>query len=628
MKFLVIPGKRSPYFLVLLFLIVCVVYANHFHNSFHFDDSHTVVDNPSIRTLSNAGRFFTDAATFSVLPSNRSWRPAVSLSLAVDYRLGGGLNPVAFHVSTFAWFCLQLFLMFSLFERLFSRSGLPDAGLWALVGALLYGVHPVSAETVNYVIQRGDLYSTLGVVAGLWFYVWRPGLRKYQLYLIPVATGLLAKPPALIFPALLFVYLALFEDQTALRALRRTVPALCLSIIFSILQARMTPPSFTAGAFSTQSYLLTQPYVWLRYLGNVLLPVHLSADTDLAPLASAVQPEAVAGFLFASAMIAAAWICSQRQSLKPVGFGLWWFVLALLPTSLYPLAEVENDHRLFFPLVGLALSLVCIVARFLVRWVPKPVVAAALTIAVIACSVGTYHRNQVWRDEASLWRDVTEKSPRNGRGWMNYGLTQMSANDLMGALTSFQQALQYSPNYSFLAINLGVLYGALGQDANAEQQFQRALQLAPGDSIPYAYYARWLDSRSRLQEAESLAHTALRINASDPIAAQVLASVQGRMKLMQAAAQTQISPEGYLALSLDHYQHGRYQECIEAARKALLLNPAYAEAYNNIAAAYQSMGRWDDAIDAAQKALALKPDFPLARNNLAWSEWNKRNARR
>src|SRR6266705_1681282 len=79
-------------------------YANHFHNSFHFDDAHTIVNNAAIRELWNIPLFFRDATTFSSLPSNQSYRPLVSTLLAVDYRLGAGLQPFWFHLSTFALF--------------------------------------------------------------------------------------------------------------------------------------------------------------------------------------------------------------------------------------------------------------------------------------------------------------------------------------------------------------------------------------------------------------------------------------------------------------------------------------------------------------------------------------------
>jgi hypothetical protein len=66
------------------------------------------------------------------------------------------------------------------------------------------------------------------------------------------------------------------------------------------------------------------------------------------------------------------------------------------------------------------------------------------------------------------------------------------------------------------------------------------------------------------------------------------------------------------------------RDCIKFAQEALRLSPGFAEAYNNIAAAYEDLGLWDEAISAAQEAIRLKPDFQLARNNLAWSESQKK----
>ena len=43
------------------------------------------------------------------------------------------------------------------------------------------------AETVNYVIQRAEVQSTLGVVAGIVVYACFPISRKYCLYLLPTA---------------------------------------------------------------------------------------------------------------------------------------------------------------------------------------------------------------------------------------------------------------------------------------------------------------------------------------------------------------------------------------------------------------------------------------------------------
>ena len=113
--------------LALLLVTVTIVYLGHFHNTFHFDDVHTVTRNPYIRELSNIPKFFSDARTFSVQPGNRVYRPLVSASLAIDYHLGGGRNPFYFQLSTFCWFLVQLTLIYVLFRRICDFA-LPNPG--------------------------------------------------------------------------------------------------------------------------------------------------------------------------------------------------------------------------------------------------------------------------------------------------------------------------------------------------------------------------------------------------------------------------------------------------------------------------------------------------------------------
>ena len=157
--------------------LVGAAYANHFQNGFHFDDSHAVVDNPFVRDLANVPRYFSDATTFSILPQNQSYRPMLQATLAFDYWLAGGYVPWVFQLDTFFWFLLQLVVMWRLFRRALRLSA-PEQDIdgVALAAVAVFAVHPVGAETVNYVIQRGEILSTLGVVAALWCYAesrWR-----------------------------------------------------------------------------------------------------------------------------------------------------------------------------------------------------------------------------------------------------------------------------------------------------------------------------------------------------------------------------------------------------------------------------------------------------------------------
>ena len=203
---------------------------------------------------------------------------------------------------------------------------------------------------------------------------------------------------------------------------------------------------------------------------------------------------------------------------------------------------------------------------------------------------------------------------------------------------------------------MGIDLASMGRNQEAETHFRRAIQFQPNEAQTYYFYGRWLFDQGRLPEAAENAKKAIALNPVYMDPRHLLMSTYARQgqsaalkelaqdtlnmapgdpgtlsivngpansaaQLAALAAQTdaQPSPERYLNLSLMYNQAGKYQESIDAARKALRLNPNYADAYNNIAAAYEAMSMWDPAIEAAQQALRIKPDYQLAKNNLAWS---------
>jgi hypothetical protein len=501
-----VPVVRLLWFAAVVFAVT-LAYANHFHNAFHFDDSHAVVFNPYIRDVHNIPRFFTDARTFTVLPRNRMYRPILSTTLAVDYWLGDGLEPFWFHASTFFWYLVQLALMYSLFRKICDLAR-PDPRNYrvALTATAWYGLHPGMAETVNYVVQRGDLFVALGVIAAIWVYVARPALRKYGLYLLPAATAILCKPPALIFPAILFFYVWLFEFDAEPRsigkALLRCAPAFLVAAALGGLTVAMTPKEFNPSGVPPYAFRITQPLVALRFFRTFFVPNWLSADTDLRAVPSIWQHGAWAGFLFVAAVIAAAVASTPKRDLRPVAFGLWWFLLALAPTSLFVVAEVENDHRMFFPFVGLVLACSWPVALWIYS---RPPARRSLTIAL--CAVGlcelvllgaaTRQRNVVWHSEESLWWDVTQKSPRNGRGLRLYAMTQWWRGNLDRALEYLNRAAIYTPFDPMLEMQLGIVTGDLGRTEEAERHYLQAIKWNPTDAFVRDAYAQWLEREER-----------------------------------------------------------------------------------------------------------------------------------
>lgn len=656
-----------------MMVVTTITYLNHFDNTFHFDDIHTIIENPNIRSLKNIGHFFKDGSTISSLPQNQTYRPIVTTSLAFDYWLGNGYEPLFFHLTSFVLFLLQGVLLFFFTKKILNQSFKNQYNFY-VAGAitLWYMLHPVMAETVNYIIARSDLQSTFFVLLAFVLYQYSSLAKKYYLYLIPILIGILAKPLAIMFAPLFFCYVLLFEKNMSflnffsrkhtegiLSLIKRTAPTFIFCIALYIFHNSMTPDSFSTGSSNTFYYLITQPYVILYYFGSLFFPIHLSADTDWVLLKTIWSFKFFIGVLFIIVLIFTAFYTSKTKKYAPIGFGIAWFFIALAPTSSFiPLAEVMNDHRMFFPYVGLIISVgwsIKLLIDYLQKKQPFKLsyVPAIISLFLVVYAYGTYQRNKVWHSEESLWKDVTIKSPKNARGLMNYGYTKMAKAEYGIAEKYFKKALQLQPQYSTLHINLGVLYNALNRVNDAESHFKKALEFGANNHNSWFYYGRFLSQKSRQKEAiekltnsmnlspyhmetrlllmenyldleewdslNKLAYHTLQIE-KDHKKAQLflLASIQKISKLDMEEREVTNNPsaEKYLNLSLKHYQIKQYQKCIELAQKALELNPDFFEAYNNICTAYNLLGNYDLAIDACNKALKLNPDYGLAKNNL------------
>ena len=638
---------RTAWLALILVAATVLTYANHFKNGFFFDDLHVVVENSYVRDIGNVPLFFTDPATKSTLPTNRAYRPVLMVTLAVDHWMGGGLEPFFFHLSTFIWFLVLGGAMYLLYVKIFNgQLDWSVTSLAAILGVGWFWLHTANAETINYVTARSDSLSTLCVVAGLVVYAYTRSWRQ-QLALIPVAIGMFIKSTAFMYVPIVFLYSILFEQRLGLAqlvrlrggagsavmrsALKVAPQALVLGFLFWVTLA-MTPDTWNPGGTSKWAYLITQPWVTCRYLGMFFLPLGLSADTDWVALPGIGDARFVAGALVVVALISAAAWLSNRERWRPVSFGIAWFFLALAPSSsLIPLAEVTNDHRVFFPYVGLVASVVWALTLMLARFEPilarsrlgRSSVAAVIALTLAAHAYGTHRRNQIWSSAETLWHDVTLKSPKNGRGLMNYGVACMSKGDFETADRYFTMALdtRYA-NHSYLQVNLAIVNDCLGRPDEAKQHFEQALRLGSDSPTVHYHYGKWLNEKGNAALAVEHLDIALSFSPGMLTASELRDKIlsEGGLTLEQVreAVLRRETPDGLLNLGLYYYKAKRYQECVEVTQRAIELRPD-AAGYNNLCSAYNGLQMWDEAIAAGRKALELQPEYELAKNNLQWA---------
>jgi protein O-mannosyl-transferase len=601
-----------------------------------------------------------------------------------------GPQPFLYQLENWIWFGADVLMMFLLFRAIPGVNGFA-AGF----AALLFGLHPATADTVNYVLQRGIILGTFGVVSGLAIFIYWPwrlpkklplklkrvpehGLDEFLsnnyhrlesiylkmihapsgLYLWPVVPALLVEPATAVFAPLLAVYIALFEHK---RKLRNAIPAAIVCGVYWIFQLILTWKLGDFRRTPAANYLFTQPWVALRYMAKFLVPVNLTADTDLSAFAHWWDPLALAGFAGVALLAGLAVTTGRSAKWRAVSFGIWWFLIAMLPDAIRPQSEVEAPWRMFLPFVGLALAvagLASVVVEALPQAAPRKLIpafgAGTLGIAVLAVlGWGTYRHSEVWDSEAALWRSTMEISPHNGRAIMRYGLTQVNVQDAAPAIDYLRRAVATTPHDPLIEISLAKTLERNGRSAEAESQFRNAIADGSSWSRGYAAYSDWLLAKTRTDEAQQMAKKALDLDPYDNTARRTLMDVFAQNhqweQLKQFAADTlklepgdpdgerslEVAQSGldhiekteraaryeptvnnFLALSVEYFNSHRYGECIDAAKEVLKINPNQAEAYANLASAYHTLGKLDESIAALREELRLNPNLPNAKTNL------------
>jgi protein O-mannosyl-transferase len=497
-------------------LAAAAPYVNAPPGAFHFDDFHSIVDNPALGWAS-PGQLFTYPALFS----GRSvwmYRPLTVLSLALQVR-AGGLDPAPMIRVNIALHALAAALVFAVVLAL-ARS--PRR---AALAGLIFGLHPLQTQAVNYISCRSSILAaaiTLAAV-GLALAAARPGRARPAALLLAVlllAAALLAKSEVFAAALLPWLFMAAPSGEGPRRKWG-PVAAGFIIVAASYLVLRwqmgievMVPKTLVRPI---PANLATGARVIVSYLGLALWPRSLAVVHDLVPSASLWDPSALAAALGLAVLFYSVWRLRRRRPLLLVGYG--WFLLGLAPTTtLAPLRNVMAEHHLYFALAGLAMMAAEALAA-LGEWGAGDDRRRAAIAAAVALLLASYvgldlRRNRDWQNEDALWTSAVERSPGSATAWGNYGVARWTAGRVGAARAAFAHALvldpanleslanlgririddgdaaagiamletaaKAAPNEPTVHYNLGRGYFAVGRDEDAAAQLTRAMELQPG----------------------------------------------------------------------------------------------------------------------------------------------------
>lgn len=384
-------------------------------------------------------------------------------ALAANEGGSQALSPSVYHFGTVLVFFACCYQVYRLISRLVTDRTA------ALIGAILFAVHPLQVESASWISENKGLIATF---FGMWAMgVYIDSIREERssrsLYLYCLSTvlfiaALLGKPWAVAIPCLAATIDFCFLRQPILKVAKRIAPWIVIAVGMILVMKRVQ-----STAELIQVDVLKRPYLAIDalvfYVQKLFVPYPLLIDygrTPIAVLKNTSQPELVGaiGFGVIGAILIALAYFRQWRTLGI----LCLFLAALLPNlGLIPFA-FQGYSTVADRYVAPALIAPALAAAFIMQWLHRPIFKALVILPIIVLAGLSWKQSQVWRNDEALFTNTIVHNRRSPAALMNRSKARSDRGDFEGGMRDakdlFTQAWDYLPaylNYAGCNVSLG-----------------------------------------------------------------------------------------------------------------------------------------------------------------------------
>lgn len=432
--------------------------------------------------------------------------------------------------------------------------------------------------------------------------------RFFWLALLLFALGLMAKPMLVTLPCVLCLLdcWPLGRFQFPLRGQSISILR-CLAlekIPFFVLTAISCGITFMAQSQSQAVKTITEvpvvtrlahtPVAYVWYVLKLFWPDNLSVFYPLR----LSQPSQVVGALILIVILT--WLAFRLRCNQPcLLVGWFWFLVMLLPVC--GLIQVGNqacaDRYTYLPYIGLFIMLAWGFPALLGKWrYGKALLSAGALFAAVACFSLTLAQVRVWGDTRTLFARAVALDEDNAVAWCVLGMEFVRGGNADQAISCFRRATTLDAKYDMAWNDLGRALHDKGEFNEALNAYQMALQCAPNHSLSqgtiYCNLGNLFLGRGRFADA--------------------ITNFQKALELMPG------QPEIYQDLGCAFARNHQPEQAIIQFQNAFRLQPGDAGAELALAETLSDSGQASDAINHFYQVLALDPDSVTALNNLAW----------
>jgi tetratricopeptide (TPR) repeat protein len=502
-----------------VFVLAAALFSQTVRFPFVFDDEFLIAGNAFLHAPWSAFTAFAHDFWYGTPMEGAYYRPLVVLSFVLNGK-ALGWNAWGFHLVNVLLHAANALLLLWLLLRL----RVPEPA--ALLGALLFALHPAAAWPVGSIVARVDLLPAFFVL--LAFHALVSG--SFALTGLAFLAAFLSKESAIAFAAVPFLALRAPLLPAANRRRVAACAAACTAAIALGLAARAAA-GVGIGVSRDRIDPITNPMAVMADADRIRAALRL-AGRYLLYLAAPARFSDAAGY--GAGVAGPGWgspgVLLGLAVLAFAGAGavlLWWrrdriglfLALALgtfLPAAnlLFPISSLYAQNFLYMPLLGVSLAAGDALGRWDARIPALRRIAAAL---VALCAVASFFECRIWSSPTALFTAWHDRFPRYALGWSRLGVARLQEGDVAQSEEPLRHALTlFEPNAE-AHYNLGVAL-ILSSDATAAPRLEEAIDhlkraavLQPSLVQAHVDASRALLLLKRPQEAESEARAALAI---------------------------------------------------------------------------------------------------------------------
>ena len=595
-----------------------------------WDDEQYLLENQLVQnpSLGSARRFLGEVLYPSTVRGY--YQPLAMISLMLDYAAGGRVDnlmpfrrtSLLLHVANSVLLVVLLYLLFG------------DVLVAGMVG-VVYGVHPLTIESIPWLAERKTLLAAFFCLWCLIFYVRfcrSANIKSYLVSILFFVLALMSKPTSTPVPLLMLVLDYWPLKRLSKKAIVEKIPFVIIAGISAIVTFVSQRNTAHVIMPSQQGYLqipLTICHNIVFYLYKFIWPVRLSAFYPFPSPFTLEHPMVLAGVIGTGVLILLL-LLSLRWT-RALLAGWLFFFLAVFPTlgivGFHPV--IAADRHVYLPMLGFLLP----VAAFLC-WFRRGsrrsfgrraaiALAAVLLVGGAEIAAGR-HYLVYWRDTVAHYEYMLSLSPDCPILHNNLALALENADQIDKAVEHYRKSLELKPNSPEVHNNLGNALSDLGETDAAIKHYREALRLKPKFAAAHYNLALALAKKTRYEESIAEYRRAVQIKPDYTEAWANLGSVLVEAGQVEQAVECYeqalglepdfIVAHGRLALVLARL--GRIDGAIEHCRIVLEARPDDHEMHFNLGYLLELKGELDEAIDHYRKAVEISPDYTQARQRL------------